>query len=295
MHTLDPTVLTIIKTATNFDVFDAFKFEYKRQGILQKINQWLSSIGVLCVPTCPLNPTFDEVEAEPILVNSKQGTWTNFINLVDMAALAIPCGFRSDGLPDGITLIGKKFTDYALLKLAHRYFGRSFSSGSRSFGIFKDKQVSKYDNVTGPEINPNSSIKLAVIGTHLQGLPLHWQLEKVNAAYIAKAKTSKSYRLHALPKDGPISKPGLSRVNSTEGSNINVEIYSIPIENFGEFISMVPQPLGIGSIELESGEWVKPFICEEYSYTVKGSIDITNFGGFRVYYDFIMREKGKTI
>lgn len=131
MDTLDLTVLTIIKIATNFDAFNAFKFEYKRQGILQKINQWLSSIDVLCVLTCPLNPTFDEVEAKPILVNSKQGTWTNFVNLADMAALAILCGFRSDGLPDGIILISKKFTDYALLTLAHRHFERSFSPSLR--------------------------------------------------------------------------------------------------------------------------------------------------------------------
>lgn len=124
---------------------------------------------------------------------------------------------------------------------------------------------------------------------------MHWQLEKVNTAYIAKAKTSKSYRLYALPKDGPILKPVLRRISNTKGSSINVEIYTILIENFGEFISMVPQPLRIGSIELDSGEWVKSFICEEYSYTVKGSIDITNFSGFQVYYDFIMREKGKTI
>lgn len=90
-------------------------------------------------------------------------------------------------------------------------------------------------------------------------------------------------------------KPVLRRISNTKGSSINVEIYTILIENFGEFISMVPQPLRIGSIELDSGEWVKSFICEEYSYTVKGSIDITNFSGFQVYYDFIMREKGKTI
>lgn len=293
IDTLDPTVLSIIKTATNFDASDAFKYEYKRQGILQKVNQLLSSIDVLCVPTCPLNPTFDEVAAEPILVNSRQGTWTNFVNLADMAALAVPSGFRPDGLPNGITLIGKKFTDYALLDLANRYFEKRFPSGSRSFGIFTDKQVSKCDDINGPEINPNTSIRLAVVGAHLKGLPLHWQLEKVNAAYVTTTKTSKSYRLYALPKNGPILKPGLRRVDNKEGSNIEVEIYSIPIEKFGKFISMVPQPLGIGSVELESGEWVKSFICEESGYVAKGSIDITDFGGFKPYYNFITKEEKK--
>lgn len=292
--TLDPTVISIIKTATKYDAADAFKFEYKRQGILQRVEKVLQEIDVLCVPTCPLNPTFEEVTKEPVSVNSKQGTWTNFVNLADMAALAIPAGFRPDGLPNGITLIGKKFTDYALLDLAKTFFQSKYPNGSRNYGIFLDYKVStKDDDLKGPEITPSSSVKLAVVGAHLKGLPLHWQLEKVNATYISSPKTSKKYKLYALPKVGPILKPGLRRVGDDDGSQIQLEVYSIPTENFGTFISMVPEPLGIGSVELDSGEWVKSFICEESGYKAKGSVDITSYGGFKPYFNFLKEEEGK--
>lgn len=293
-NTLDPTVISIIKTATKYDAADAFKYEYKRQGILQKVDKLLENIDVLCVPTCPLNPSFEEVADEPVLVNSRQGTWTNFVNLADMAALAIPVGFRSDGLPNGITLIGKKFTDYALLDLAKRFFQANFPNGSRNFGIFTDRQVTtKDDDLLGPSFSPENSIKLAVVGAHLKGLPLHWQLEKVNATYLSSPKTSKKYKLYALPKAGPILKPGLRRVGEETGSKIQLEVYSVPTDKFGTFISMVPEPLGIGSVELESGEWVKSFICEESGYLAKGSVDITSYGGFKPYVEFLQEEEKK--
>lgn len=292
-ESLDSTVISIIKTATKYDAADAFKYEYKRQGILRKVEKMLKDIDVLCVPTCPLNPTFEEVAQEPVLVNSRQGTWTNFVNLADMAALAIPSGFRPDGLPNGITLIGKSFTDYALLDLAKRFFQISFPNGCRNFGSFLDKKVdTKDDDLTGPKIAPEASVKLAVVGAHLKGLPLHWQLEKVNATYISSPKTSKKYKLYALPRVGPVLKPGLRRVGEEVGSQIQLEVYSVPTQNFGTFISMVPEPLGIGSVELESGEWVKSFICEESGYSAKGSVDITSYGGFKPYIDFLNKEGG---
>lgn len=293
--TLDPNVISIIRTATKYDAADAFKFEYKRQGILQRVEKSLEGVDVLCVPTCPLNPTFEQVAEEPILVNSRQGTWTNFVNLADMAALAIPAGFRPDGLPNGITLIGRKFTDYALLDLAKRFFQIKFPNGTRNYGVFLDDKVNtKDDSLEGPAISPANSVKLAVVGAHLKGLPLHWQLEKVNATYISAPKTSKNYKLYALPKAGPILKPGLRRVGEGEGSQIQLEVYSVPTENFGAFISMVPEPLGIGSVELESGEWVKSFICEESGYKAKGSVDITSYGGFKPYVDLLEAEANKT-
>lgn len=290
--TLDPTVISIIESATKYDAADAFKYEYKRQGILQRVNKLLENIDVLCVPTCPLNPTFDQVAEEPVLVNSRQGTWTNFVNLADMAALAIPVGFRSDGLPNGVTLIGKCFTDYALLDLAKRFFQVNSPNGSRNFGVFLDKQVTtKDDALVGPDIDPRKSVKLAVVGAHLKDLPLHWQLEKVNATYLSSPKSSKNYKLYALPKAGPILKPGLRRVGSKEGSQIQLEVYSVPTERFGQFISMVPEPLGIGSVELESGEWVKSFICEESGYKAQGSVDITSYGGFKPYIEFLRQQE----
>lgn len=293
-QTLDPIVYKIVQTATKFDAKDAFNFEYKRQKILAEVKrEILSKFDVLIVPTAPLNPTLKQLEDEPIKVNSHQGTWTNFVNLADLAALAIPVGFRPDGLPFGITLIGDTFTDYALLDLANQFL--SSARPNRKIAGLKDVTVGTGDELSfeiQQEIAKESknSIELAVVGAHLLGLPLNWQLEKVNATFLAETTTSENYQLFALPQSGPVLKPGLKRVASN-GSKITIEVYSVPLENFGEFIAMVPQPLGIGSVELADGKWIKSFICEEIGYLEKGSVDITKFGGFRNYIDHLKTSK----
>lgn len=293
---LDKTVHSIIKSGEKHSAATAFDYEYKRQGILQRVKVLLKDIDVVIVPTAPLNPTIAQIKAEPIKVNSYQGTYTNFVNLADMSALAIPGGFRSDGLPFGITLLSHKFNDYALLELASRYIKEYSETTPRFYGCLKDKSVSTLgdellQNVPLP--NPSSQIKLAVVGAHLKGFQLHWQLEKVNASFIESTTTSKNYRLYALPKTGPVAKPGLRKV-SKDGSNIAVETYYVPKELFGEFISMVPEPLGIGSVELTSGEIVKSFICEEFGYNVPGTTDVTSFGGWKNYQAHLIEEKVQT-
>ncbi|CDR37704.1 CYFA0S01e15346g1_1 [Cyberlindnera fabianii] len=280
-ETLDKTVIGIIKTATKFDAADTFTYEYKRQGILQKVRKMMQDIDVLAVPTCPLNPTLKDLEDEPVLVNSQQGTWTNFVNLADMCAIALPAGFRPDGLPNGVTLIGKTFTEHALFELGSRYLKFAFTPAQRPLGALKVTS-GLGDEYTKPAPSLANSIKLAVVGAHLSGMALHWQLEKVNATLLEKTTTSENYRLYALPKSGPVAKPGLRRVSEL-GSKIIIEVYSVPKERFGDFIAMVPEPLGIGSVETASGEWVKSFICEEIGYTQKGTKDITEFGGWRPY------------
>ncbi|KAH3674428.1 hypothetical protein WICMUC_003265 [Wickerhamomyces mucosus] len=275
--TLDPTVFGIIKTAEKFNAVDAFKYEYKRQGYLQKIKDLFNSIDVLAIPTCPLNPTHADLVKQPVLVNSYQGTWTNFCNLSDLAAIAIPAGFRStDKLPWGIQLVGDKFTDFALFDLASKYLA-SFDRPLGATGIAKFG-----DEFIIPSPDLSSSIKLAVVGAHLKGLPLHWQLKQVNATFIEKTTSSENYELYALPHSGPVLKPGLRRV-SENGAKIELEVYSVPLEKFGNFIALVPQPLAIGSVELSSGEWVKSFVCEESGYKSRGSTNITSFGGWRNY------------
>ncbi|CAI5757946.1 unnamed protein product [Candida verbasci] len=278
---LDSTVLKIIKGGENYSAVDCFKFEYKRQGILQKVKKLLKDIDVIIVPTAPLTPTIEQVENEPIKVNSCQGTYTNFVNLADMSALAIPAGFRKDGLPFGITLLSHKFNDYALLELADRYLKNYFEKIPNFYGCLKN-EPKIYNRLITPSLDSSEQIKLAVVGAHLKGFQLHWQLEKVNAKFIQSTTTSKNYKLYALPKTGPIAKPGLRRVEK-DGAEIIIEIYSIPKEKFGTFINFVPEPLGIGSVELKSGEWVKSFICEEFGYKLPGTVDITKFGGWKNY------------
>ncbi|EMG45228.1 Multifunctional urea amidolyase, partial [Candida maltosa Xu316] len=203
---LDPTVTKIIKGGEHYTAATAFEFEYKRQKILKKINKLLDGIDAIIVPTAPLNPTIEQVTNEPIKINSYQGTYTNFVNLADMSALAIPAGFRSDGLPFGITLLSHKFNDYALLELASRYLKtkplRTTGNSNKQVSTIHDEL---YSNI--PKPIPGNSVKLAVVGAHLQGFELHWQLEKVDARFIQSTTTSSNYKLYALPKTGPVAKP----------------------------------------------------------------------------------------
>ncbi|EGW35054.1 urea amidolyase [Spathaspora passalidarum NRRL Y-27907] len=289
---LDPTVEQIIKGGEKYSAATAFEFEYKRQGILQKVKKLLKDIDVIIVPTAPLTPTIKQVTDEPIKVNSYQGTYTNFVNLADMSALAIPGDFRSDGLPFGITLLSHKFNDYALLELASRYLK---SYGPRFYGCLKNQIVSPENDeisVSIPNHISEVEVKLAVVGAHLKGFQLHWQLESVDARFIESTTTSSNYKLYSLPKTGPIAKPGLRRV-AEGGSEIIVEVYSIPKDKFGKFISYVPEPLGIGSVELKSGEWVKSFICEEYGYTLPGTVDITEHKGWANYHSWLDSQTSK--
>lgn len=284
--TLDPTVLQIIKSAEKFDAADAFHYEYKRQGYLQEIKKTFEETGVqvLAVPTCPLNPTLQDLVEEPIKVNSIQGTWTNFVNLADLAALAVPSGFRnSDGLPQGVTFIGPTFSDYALLEFASKYFKAHFNEARTSGLNIKTPLSQELDTIQGPPLPPKDSyVPIAVVGAHLKGLPLHWQLERCNAQFLSATKTAAQYRLYALPKNGPILKPGLCKVDDN-GSKIEIEVYAVPKEHVGQFLSYIPEPLGLGTLLLEDGTSVKGFICEENGYKQKGSVDITSFGGFKAY------------
>ncbi|VBB77387.1 Urea carboxylase and allophanate hydrolase activities involved in uracile catabolism, putative [Yarrowia lipolytica] len=279
---MNETVYGIIKHAETFTAADAFSYEYKRRAIVRKIEEIFSSIDGLFVPTCPLFPTMDSVAKEPVTVNANQGTYTNFVNLADLSALAIPAGFRKDGLPFGITLISQKFNDHALLDMAQK-----FLSTSRPLGALpKDQFTAKKGDALASSIVDNMprTIPLAVVGAHMTGMPLNWQLQKVEATLARRTQTAKNYRLYALANTVP-SKPGLRRVlpsdTTLRGEAIEVEVWDVPYQTFGEFVSMIPHPLGIGTIELADGKWVKGFICEQQGYD--DAEDITKFGGWRAF------------
>lgn len=274
---IDPVVYGIVKKAENFSAADFFDFEYKRKDLLKKIEAKYSSYDGLIVPTSPLNPSFAEIAAEPVLVNSRQGTYTNFVNLSDMSALAIPGGFRKDGLPVGITLLSAAFNDYALLELAQRYLTTNFPE--RTVG-HKLEGVKNGDILHKGIPDVHDTIPLAVVGAHLSGQALNWQLQKVDATFAYRTKTAPEYRLYALPTVPP--KPGLRKVEK-DGHAIELEIWDVPISKFGVFISMIPFPLGIGNVQLENGKFVKGFICEEAGYTQDGVTDISKYGGWRYY------------
>ncbi|CAN3375771.1 hypothetical protein DIURU_003799 [Diutina rugosa] len=271
--TLDPTVYEIISGGATPSAATAFEYEYRRQALLKQIADVMKGIDCVVVPTAPLQPKIAEVASDPIGVNSIQGTYTNFVNLADMAGLAIPTGFINE-VPFGVTLLGRAFTDYALLELASKVLPAVARAGVCGAEV-TNKLPSEVD--LGP-----GYMDVAVVGAHLKGFPLHWQLEKVEAVFKEATTTTAEYRLYALP--GGL-KPGLRKVTGTDetGVKIALEVYAIPVSKFGEFMAMIPSPLGIGSVTLASGRQVKSFICEEVGYSAPEAIDISSFGGWKNY------------
>lgn len=263
-----PVIAEIIAQADQFNATDTFKAEYQRAELAQKINLQLQAYDALMVPTSPTIYRISEVEVDPLNKNSHMGAYTNFVNFADLAAIALPNTIRADGLPSGVTFIASAWYDQALAKFAQQWqtltelpLGTSSHRYQKSF-----------------EIESQNSVKLAVVGAHLSGMPLNFQLTTRQATLLAKTQTAKSYKLFALKNTVP-PKPGLQF--DIDGTAIEVEVWEIPLANFGAIVAEVPSPLGIGNLQLEDGTWVKGFICE--TYAIQEAVDISHFGGWRAY------------
>lgn len=265
---MDPTVYTIVSAGLNYSAVDAYNAEYLRAELAQKIQQTLGEVDALVVPTSPTIHTLKEMEQEPIRFNSQFGTYTNFTNLADLSALALPAPFRADGLPAGITLLAPAWHDRALADFGQRW----------------QKQLALPLGATGLPFAPNATalppsphhVRIAVVGAHLRGMPLNFQLTTRHAVFVEATQTAATYRLYALANTQP-QKPGLAR--DASGAAIEVELWDIPLARFGEFVAEIPSPLGIGSLELGDGRWVKGFICEPAA--LNDAVDITEFKGWR--------------
>jgi len=267
---MNPVVRGILAQAKNFSATDTYRAEYRRADLARTIQSLMGSVDALLVPTTPRMPTLAEVEQDPVVVNSQLGTWTNFVNLADCSALALPAGLRDDGLPFGITLIGAAWQDASLAEFGRRWEAFApWSAGATGRALptpQPDKQA------------PAGHVRLAVVGAHLSGMPLNVQLTERHARFVESTFTADNYRLYALPNTTP-PKPGLIR--SSEGAAIAVELWDVPVDLFGSFVALVPAPLGIGTLTLQDGREVKGFICE--GAAVEGATDITHLGGWRAF------------
>jgi len=274
-HTNDMNAVVrgIIEKAKNFSATDAYRSEYRRADLAREIQLLMAEFDALLVPTSPRHPTISDVEAAPVDVNSQLGTYTNFVNLADCSALALPAVMRNDGLPFGITLIASAWQDAALVA-----FGKKW----QSFIELPLGNTKKPAPNFIPETKaPAGYVRLAVVGAHLTGMPLNTQLQERNAIFVESTFTSNSYRLFALPNTTP-PKPGLIRNKTGEtGAEIIVELWDVPVQHFGSFVALIPAPLGIGTLTLNDGREVKGFICE--GAAVEGATDITHMGGWRAY------------
>jgi allophanate hydrolase len=268
---INPVVRGIVDNGHTYSACDAYKAEYIRAALSRTINETLAGFDALVVPTSPTIRSLAEMDAEPVLFNSQFGTYTNFTNLADLSALALPAGMRSDGLPAGITLIAPAWHDQALAAFGQRWqqalnlplgaTGRALPTAAPS-------------NTPAP-----GCVRLAVVGAHLTGMPLNHQLTTRDAVLVEQTLTAPRYNLYALPGTVP-PKPGLAQV-STDGAAIIVELWDIPLARFGEFVAEIPAPLGIGNLSLADGRSVKGFICEPYA--LEGARNITTFGGWRAF------------
>lgn len=266
---IDKTVAAVIGRADRFSAADAFNGQYTLAGLKREVDQLFEDIDVMIVPTTPTHPLIADVQANPIVLNSQLGVYTNFVNLLDLSALAVPCLKRADGLPAGVTLIGPSGADYRLALLGARIQARF------------DDRAAQHDLQPLPLQEP--CVTLAVVGAHLRGQPLNRQLLDAGARFMEATTSAPVYRLYALANTSP-PKPGLVRVFDGTGAAIKVELWQVPLRNFGQFVMDVPAPMGIGSFELPDGSQVKGFICEPASVAAgSGAKDITAFGGWVAY------------
>ncbi len=264
-----PVIQQILATTENFVVTDSFDAQYKLQALKRICDQELAKTDVVITPTAPTCYLRSEIKANPIPLSSKLGTYTNFMNLLDYSATAVPIGRLESGVSWGVTLFSHGFEDIKLLGYAgalQRHL--SLPMGATPHLLAKQTQCGR--------LPPKQFVDLLVCGAHLMGEPLNWQLTDRGAELIKKTKTYSEYGLYALP-DG--KRPALVRRES--GTAIEVEIWRMPMTEFGSFVAGIPSPLGIGKVKIESGESIVGFICEEGGIT--DARDISHFGGWRAY------------
>lgn len=266
---IDPTVAEIVLGGKVASASDAFVGQYTLADYRRLIDEVWDRVDLLLLPTTPTTYRLDDIAADPVALNANLGLYTNFVNLTDCAAISVPAGFTK-GLPTGVTLIGPAFTDNGLLLLGdrlHRSLGEGLKTGATDHRLFS------------APVEQTQGIELAVVGAHLTGQPLNWQLMTRGAKLAQSTQTAASYGLFALADTEP-PKPGLVR-QSDGGVPIDVEIWTLSEEAFGAFTADVPAPLAIGNVELSDGRWVKGFVCEPLG--LEGAHDITKFGGWRAY------------
>jgi allophanate hydrolase len=273
---LHPVTAAVIAGARRFTAADAFRASYRLEELRRSAEAEWAKMDVLLLPTTPTIYRHSELAAEPLLLNTRLGTYTNFVNLLDLCGVAVPAGFRSDGLPLGATLLAPAFADDVVLALGSRFhaaLGGRLGATDAPLAAAAPEPIFREGGGAAP-------VALAVVGAHLSGQPLNHQLTRRGATLVKTTRTAEDYRLHALANSTP-PKPGLVRAPGFSGPGIEVEVWHLPVAAFGAFTAEVPAPLAIGNLTLADGSTVKGFVCEPAA--LKDSLDITDHGGWRPY------------
>mgnify|MGYP002651933110 CR=1 FL=1 len=269
---IQPVVRGIVLGGTAYSAVDAFEGQYRLKELTAAVAPVWQAADILLLPTVPEHPTIAAMLADPVGCNARLGLFTNFVNLMDLAALAVPAGMGPDGLPAGVTLVGPAFSDGMLARL-----------GDRLHRAVPDATLAATatpvtDAAPVPPARPEEAIVLAVVGAHLTGQPLNHQLTSRKARFLGTAQTAEGYSLYALTGTVP-AKPGLVRDGGAGG--VELELWSLSPAAFGSFVAEIPPPLGIGTLTLADGRSVKGFLCEPHA--IASARDITALGGWRAY------------
>ena len=267
-----PVTRQIIGLAERLSADDAFKGFYRLAELKRNAAPMLAGLDMLCVPTIPDFATVEELQVDPIGPNNRMGTYTNFVNLMDMCGIAVPTAPRSDGRPGSVTLLAKAGQDANIAAVA-REFERDCprTMGATRFTLSPPNPL--------PSANPDR-IELAVCGAHMSGLPLNTQLTDLGAQFLRADTTAPNYKFYALA-GGPPARPGLVRSAASGAGSVALEVWLLPKTAMGQLIAHIPAPLAIGSVELADGTWVKGFVCEADG--AKGAREITELGDWRRY------------
>jgi allophanate hydrolase len=268
-----PVTREIYGGAKSLSAAAAFKGLYALQALKKALAPVIASVDLFCVPTAPRHYTVTELEAEPIRENSRLGTYTNFVNLLDMCGIAVPTGTRADGLPASVTLLATAGRDGFVATLArdlHRASGLTLGATG-----WPQPEPTPTMPAT---VDQDDRIELVVVGAHLSGMPLNHQLTSLDGRFSRVARTSSAYRLYALAGTVP-PKPGMVRVEEGAGGEIEVEVWTLSAAAFGTFVAAIPPPLGIGTVTLSDGSSAKGFLAEPLA--LQGAEDITGHGGWR--------------
>jgi allophanate hydrolase len=273
---MDPTVRSIIAGARALTAADAFEGQYRLAAARRAADAEWTRVDILLLPTVPIQDRVDEVNADPIARNARLGRYTNFVNLLDCCAIAVPAAFRSDGLAFGITLIAPGYSDASLAAIADAFHrtGHSGMGAARGAALPESSRVVPRNDL--------SRIPVFVVGAHLSGMVLNHQLTDLGGVFSGVARTTPYYRLYVLPRTWP-AKPGLVRTPDESGPGIAGEIWTLTPEAFGRFVAGISAPLGIGKVALDDGASVSGFLCE--AHAIEDAFEITDFGGWRRYID----------
>lgn len=270
---MHPTTRQVIAGGANASAIEAFSAFYELAEYRRACESVFEAVDVLVVPSVPTTYTIEQLLNDPIVLNSRLGTYTNFVNLLDLCGLALPAALRSDGIPFGVTLLAPSGRE-ALLASIGRVFHHDTGLPLGALGIpqpsLPDVGATAADN----------EVALAVVGLHLSGMPLNGELLALGARFLETTTTSPDYRLYALGT-GALRKPGLLRVADDGGTRVEVEVWALPERAFGTFIRSVREPLSIGTVRLAGGRSAHGFLME--SQAAPGAREISEFGGWRGY------------